>query len=86
MVLAKSRGGVSLMAAIKIQGFSITGLGQIGTLALPVNVSHMSNCVGQSEDISFGAVEGGRFLVELEGSVSVMQVPLDLAQTGKRLR
>jgi len=74
------------MVAIKLQRLSITGLGQIRTSFLPVNVPEMPDRVSNLKRIALGTIESGGFLVTLAGSLAVMQVSLDLAQTGKRLR
>ena len=74
------------MAAIEIQSLSITGLGQLGPPRFAVHVSNMANRVRQSEHVTFCAIERHSFFIMSESSFAVMQIPLNLSQSGKRSR
>lgn len=74
-----------LVTAIEVQCFQIEGLGQFQTSSILVDITDVADGVSQLERIAFCAVDGDGFLVVLKRGIQMMQVSLNLSQTGQGL-
>src|SRR6266404_4401228 len=69
------------MVAVDFQGFVVAGLGLLQPSHVQVNISHMSDRMGQPERIALRSVECKRIIVVPERGITVVKVALDLAES-----